>query len=180
MEFLSLLEPQMKHLSFSIFLEIFLLNWVEIKLNPTTHFRACIGACLDLYWGLGISVLVGRLLILMIKTLILFPLSESWKFPRMWQKQALSLSFLFLLLSPIPITAEHTVVAVNVNNHLVVLWRTSWVQCSFFKSFNSWKCHWMFSSQTHSVPSHCNLSVSCSCRIDYRWDGATCTSGGWN
>lgn len=45
---LSLMEPQMKHLSFSIFLEIFLLNWVEMKLNPSTHFRACIGACLDL------------------------------------------------------------------------------------------------------------------------------------
>lgn len=50
MGFLSLMEPQMKHLSFSIFKEIFLLSWLEIKLNQTTNFRACIGACLPLIW----------------------------------------------------------------------------------------------------------------------------------
>lgn len=50
-------------------------------------FRACIGACLDLYQGLGISVLVGRLLKLMIKTLILVPLSEFWSFPDCGRKR---------------------------------------------------------------------------------------------
>lgn len=38
MEFLSLMKPQMEHLSFSILLEILLLNWVEKKTKSNESF----------------------------------------------------------------------------------------------------------------------------------------------
>lgn len=105
----------MKHLIFSHFLEIFLINLVEIKRNQPIHFEASGSVA-------GIMVPThrypygplsrfkhlcfgGRNVNTTNKDNPVFTIriDRSWKFPRMWQKWALSLSVVFLLFSsPIP------------------------------------------------------------------------------
>lgn len=105
----------------------------------------------------------------MIKTLIPFPLSDSWECPSCGRNR----SFLCPSSSP---SSPHPITA----GQQQWLWRVtslgsaelpSWLQGSFFNSAHSCPCHWMFSSQTHSVPPHPNLPVSVALGLITGWVG---------